>query len=254
MSGRFPLKARECLGSPARKRAYNELHFAETAPRYDLATRAMSLGRDAAWKRRLVEALPEDPSPLCVDLACGTGDVSFLLAERYPHGSVIGVDISPQMLSIGRKRNRYGNVRFTRCDMCVLPFPDASVDVLTGAYALRNAPLLGEALAEARRVLRPGGTAAFLDFAKPPSSSCRPPRYWLLRGWGGLWGLLLHGNLEIHGYIAESLIRFPDREGLRLRLREAGFTAASSRRFFLGILELVVLRRGPIPCAGSIIP
>jgi len=175
VNGRFRLKAREWLDVPERKRAYNERHFAEAASRYDLATRMMSLGRDAAWKRALVAALPDLPSPVCVDLACGTGDVAFLLAGRYPGGVVTGLDLSAPMLAIARDRNRFPNVRFERGDLCDLPFPDGSADVVTGSYALRNAPDLRKAVAEVHRVLSPGGVAAFLDFSNPersPSGIC----------------------------------------------------------------------------------
>ena len=242
MNGRFRLKAREGLDVPERKRAYNERHFAEAASRYDLATRMMSLGRDAAWKRALVATLPDVPSPVCVDLACGTGDVAFLLSERYPGGVVTGLDLSTPMLSIARERNRFANVRFERGDLCDLPFPDGSADVVTGSYALRNAPDLRTAVAEVRRVLSPRGVAAFLDFSNPDRSSLRYPQYLLLRSWCGLWGFLLHGTPEIHGYVAESLRAFPDRNRLREIFRENRFEVSAERRFFLGITGLVLLR------------
>ena len=246
MSGRLRLKAREWLDSPGRKRIYNERHFAVAAPRYDTATRAMSLGRDAAWKRALVASLPDLPSPACVDLACGTGDVAFLLAKRYPGGIVTGVDLSAPMLAIARERNRYANVRFGRGDLCALPFPDGSCDIVTGSYALRNAPDLREAVAEVRRVLKPGGAAAFLDFSKPGNSSLQRMQYLLLRGWCGLWGLLLHGTPEIHGYVAESLRAFPDRGRLLEIFREHGFDVAATETFSLfGAVSLHMMLRLP---------
>jgi demethylmenaquinone methyltransferase/2-methoxy-6-polyprenyl-1,4-benzoquinol methylase len=242
VNGRFRLKAREWLDVPERKRAYNERHFAEAASRYDLATRMMSLGRDAVWKEALVAALPDLPAPVCVDLACGTGDVAFLLAGRYPEGVVTGLDLSAPMLAIARERSRFTNVRFERGDLCGLPFPDASADVVTGSYALRNAPDLRKAVSEVRRVLSPGGVAAFLDFSNPVRSPLRYPQYLLLRSWCGLWGLLLHGTPEIHGYVAESLRAFPDRNRLRGIFRENRFEVLTERRFFLGITALVLLR------------
>ena len=255
MSGRFRIKAREWLDVPVRKRAYNERHFAVAAPRYDVATRAMSLGRDAAWKRALVASLPDLSSPVCLDLACGTGDVAFLLAERYPRGTVAGIDLSAPMLDLARGRNRFRNVRFGQGDLCDLPFPDGSADIVTGSYALRNAPDLREAVAEIRRVLKPGGVSAFLDFAKPESSLLQRLQYLLLRGWCGLWGLLLHGTPEIHGYVAESLRAFPDRGRLLEIFREHGFGVSAGRRFFLGITGLLILRKEeePFRSGGSII-
>jgi ubiquinone/menaquinone biosynthesis methyltransferase len=252
VTGRFHLKAREWLDVPERKRVYNERHFAEAASRYDVATRAMSLGRDAAWKRSLVGALPNLPHPVCVDLACGTGDVAFLLAGRYPGGVITGVDLSAPMLAIARKRNRFLNVRFERGDLCDLPVPDGSADVVTGSYALRNAPDLRKAIAEVHRVLSPGGVAAFLDFSNPERSFLRLLQYHLLRSWCGLWGLLLHGTPEIHGYVAESLRVFPARNRLRGIFREQGLGMWADRRFFLGITGLLILRRGELPALTGV--
>jgi ubiquinone/menaquinone biosynthesis methyltransferase len=255
VSGRFRLKAREWLDVPERKREYNERHFSEAAPRYDVATRAMSLGRDAAWKRALIASLPDLPSPVCVDLACGTGDVAFLLAQRYPGGTVAGIDLSAPMLDLARGRNRFRNVRFERGDLCDLPLPDGFADIVTGSYALRNAPDLREAVAEVRRVLKPGGVAAFLDFSKPESSALQRLQYLLLRGWCGFWGLLLHGTPEIHGYVAESLRAFPDRGRLTEIFGEYGFGVSAGRRFFLGITGLLILGKevGPYRSGGGII-
>jgi ubiquinone/menaquinone biosynthesis methyltransferase len=243
MGPRFALKGRDHLAVPERKRRFNRLHFEAAAPRYDLATRAMSLGRDASWKRALVAALPDLDAPSCVDLACGTGDVALLLAARYSRGTVVGVDLVPRMLAVAGRRNRFPNARFEAGDLCALPFPDGFADVVTGAYALRNAPELRTALAEVRRILKPGGVAAFLDFSRPERPALQRAQYLVLRGWCGLWGVLLHGTPEIHGYVAESLKTFPDRRRFRAVLREEGFSVASSRRFFLGVTELLALRR-----------
>lgn len=242
MRTRLGLRIRDHLDVPEKRRTYIERHFALAASRYDAATRAMSLGRDAAWKARLIELLPDRPRPLCVDLACGTGDLAFLLARRYPEGRIVGVDLTGPMLDIARERNRFPNVSFLRQDMCALSFRDESVDIVTGGYALRNAPNLAQALAGVGRILRPGGTAAFLDFSRPRGALSRP-RYLLLRTWGGLWGLLLHGTHEIHGYIAPSLALFPDREALVALFGDNGLSLVASKRFFGGIVELDVVRR-----------
>lgn len=247
MTAPFDLKIRDYIGLPDRKRHYNERHFTAAAPRYDLATRAMSLGRDATWKKRLVAALPDIPSPVCVDLACGTGDLTRLLAERYPRGTIEGLDLTGPMLAIARARNRRPNVRFTRQDMGVMGIATESVDIVTGAYALRNAPELGRALDEIRRILKPGGVAAFLDFAKPATRFLQAPEYRLLRTWCGFWGLALHANPEIHSYIASSLEAFPDRSQLRAMFAARGLALTASRTFFLGITELVVLAKSPGP-------
>jgi demethylmenaquinone methyltransferase/2-methoxy-6-polyprenyl-1,4-benzoquinol methylase len=247
MRSRFDLKIRDHLDRPERKRLYNELHFSEAAGRYDLATRAMSLGRDGAWKRALVAALPELAAPRCLDLACGTGDIAFLLARRYPAGAILGLDLAEPMLDIARRRNRFPQVSFARGDLGATGLPAASFDLVTGSYAIRNAPELGAALDEIRRVLRPGGIAAFLDFSKSASPFRQRLQCRLLKHWCGLWGLLLHGNPEVHGYIAASLQAFPDRKELRGLLRRHGFVLVTERRFYGGLLEMLVLHKGLEP-------
>jgi demethylmenaquinone methyltransferase/2-methoxy-6-polyprenyl-1,4-benzoquinol methylase len=122
-----------------------------------------------------------------------------------------------------------------------------SADVVTGAYALRNAPDLGQTLDEIRRILKPGGVAAFLDFARPATRCLGVPEYWLLRTWCGFWGMTLHANPEIHGYIAPSLKVFPDRSQLRALFAERDLDLTASRPFFLGIVELLVFRKRPGP-------
>lgn len=231
------------LATPDGKRAFNERLFLEVAPKYDLITRVLSLGRDAAWKRNLLRDLPATAAPVCLDLACGTGDVVFMLAGRYPRGRVVGLDITSAMLERASRRGAAPHVSFVRQDMGQLGIATASVDIVTGSYALRNAPDLGVTLAEIRRVLKPGGTAAFLDFSKPAGAVWPRLEYGLLKGWMGLWGLLLHGNPDVYGYIAESLRGFPDRESLRGLLDRHGFQVVGSRRYFGGIMEALVLKR-----------
>ncbi len=240
---KFTLRARDYLGTSDGKKHFNEKHFAESAPRYDFATRALSLCQDASWKRQLIEALPDTKTPVCVDVACGTGDVTFLLAERYGDGEFIGVDLTREMIALANQRNRNGKVRFECGEMSRLRMEDRSVDVITGSYAIRNAPDLDEALAEFHRVLKPGGTLAILDFCKPNSSFFQGMQFHLLRLWGGLWGLLLHGNPEVHGYISKSLRGFPDGKSLEGIFDRSGFQVVESKKHFGGMTMRHVLHR-----------
>ena len=240
---KFDLKIKDYIHTPERKREYNEQHFSEAARHYDFATRMLSLGRDAAWKKQLVAALPPLPAPVCVDLACGTGDIAFLLAERYPAGQIIGVDLTEPMLKLARQRCDVDNVEFVCQDMGSTGFPNASADIVTGGYAVRNAPELRQAFLEIHRILKPGGFVALLDFSKPPSLWFQRLQYLILKYWCGLWGLLLHGNPEVHAYISASLKTFPDREQLRQIISEAGFVVSHSRQFYFGTLELLVLQK-----------
>jgi demethylmenaquinone methyltransferase/2-methoxy-6-polyprenyl-1,4-benzoquinol methylase len=239
----LPSDRTDYLRTPVAKREYNELLFAEVAKRYDLVTRALSLGRDQAWKRTLLDSLPAGLAPVCVDLACGTGDVSFALARRYPQGTVCGIDLTPEMLHIAQARNCFPNVTLQLGDMHHLPFPSASIDIVTGSYALRNAPSLTVALQEIHRVLRPGGTAAFLDFSKSPNRFLQRLSFAVLYLWGSFWGLVLHGQPAVYAYIAKSLWHFPDRESLRRDLTNAGFVEVFSRKFYFGTLEIITVSK-----------
>lgn len=243
MNPRFTLRIGDHLESPEKKRHYNRHVFTEIAPRYQFITRALSFGRDTAWKRRLIASLPSHEAPECVDLACGTGDLSLLLARRYPHGAITGVDITPAMLELAGRRNKPTNVRFLEQDMVRLDFAHASVDIVTGGYALRNAPDLGSAIHEIRRILKSGGTCAFLDFSRPQTKLLDRLEYVLLKVWTGFWGILLHRNHEVYGYIAESLRRFPDRVRLRRQFAESGFTLVQSRLLMFGIVEMLIFRK-----------
>ena len=246
----LPSDRTDYLRTPTAKREYNELLFAEVAKRYDLVTRALSLGRDQAWKRVLLDSLPTDLAPVCVDLACGTGDVSFALARRYPQGTVCGIDLTPEMLHIAEARNSFPNVTLQLGDMHRLPFPSGSIDIVTGSYALRNAPSLTVALQEIHRVLRPGGTAAFLDFSKSPNRFLQRLSFAVLYLWGSFWGLVLHRQAAVYAYIAKSLWHFPDRESLRRDLTNVGFAEVFSRKFYFGTLEIITVSKPehePVP-------
>jgi ubiquinone/menaquinone biosynthesis methyltransferase len=243
MAELFRLKIGDHLDSPEKKRCYNEQLFTEIAPRYDFITRVLSAWRDGAWKRDLIAALPLQEKPFCLDLACGTGDITLLLAARYPQGRIVGGDITEPMLARARARSTGSNICFVNQDMGNLSFAPGSADIVSGGYALRNAPDLKKTIDEIHRVLKPGGVAAFLDFSKSSASLPQYLEYWILKVWAGFWGIVLHRNQEVYGYIAESLQRFPDRGALRRMFQEKGFTVVTSRLYFFGITELLVVKK-----------
>lgn len=236
---------REAARNPALRARYNRELFTQLAPGYDRVNRWMSFGRDAAWKRCMVRALPAAEAPSCVDLACGTGDVAFLLAARYPRGRVTGIDLTPAMIDVARARRGAQNVEFRVADLVSTGLPSASADIVTGAYAIRLAAPVEAALAEAARILRPGGTAAFLEFARPVSPAGWRVEMTLLRLWGATWGRLIHGRGGVYTYIPETLEHFPDRVRLRRMFAAAGFTDVRRRSCFFGVMDLWTLRRSP---------
>ncbi len=240
---KLTLKIGDHLKNAAAKKYFNEEMFAVIAPNYDFITRLFSFWQDAAWKRDLIAALPDAPAPQCLDLACGTGDIAFLLAEKYQAGHIIGLDLTEDMLALARTRNTFSNVTFLKGDMGQLEIPVESIDIVTGGYALRNAPDLGQAIGEIHRVLKPGGSAAFLDFSKPNTRWAQKLEYGILKGWTGLWGIILNGNHEVYSYIAESLNAFPDRVSLQRMFEQQGFSIVKSQLHFLGITETLIVQK-----------
>ena len=239
------------LSEPGSKRRYNEELFTPVSQVYPRITRLLSFGRDAAWKRSLVDSLPEVQGATVLDLACGPGDLAFLSAEKLKGAKVTGIDLNESMLEKAREnlKQRHpdlqGSVSFATGDMGELGFPDGHFDVVTGGYALRNAPDLEGTLGEIRRVLKPGGTAAFLEFSKTGIPLMQGTQLGLLSAWGRLWGSVMHGNGEVYGYIAESLRHFPDSAGFRSLLEEVGFSVLRYDPVFLGFLRITVAERRP---------
>ena len=236
--------AHERLSHPQSKRDLNREIFAIIAPGYDRITRLLSFGRDAVWKDRLIAGLPAGPVALCLDLACGTGDITLRLAAKYPAARIVGLDLSDAMLARARARAAgAGQIRFVTGDMGNTGQVAASVDIVTGGYALRNAGDLDETIAETFRILKPGGMAAFLDFSKPQGKSAQRLELFLLRFWGGLWGAVFHRNPGVYTYIAESLQRFPDRRQLAGKFQAHGFAIVSSELYFCGFVQRITLKK-----------
>ncbi|MGA2069740.1 MAG: ubiquinone/menaquinone biosynthesis methyltransferase [Sedimentisphaerales bacterium] len=243
MKNRFNLNMHDYIHQAEGKLFFNREMFGTIAPRYDFITRALSFGQDMSWKNRLVNDLPDNKNAHCLDIACGTGDITFRLAAKYPAGHIVGLDVTKPMIDYARERNTFSNITFTLQDMCRTNFADESFDIVTGGYALRNAPNLEGALIEIRRVMKPGASAAFLDFSKPPNQFLQKTKGMLLKFWGGFWGILLLRNPQLYTYIAESLKQYPDRNALKQFLLKLGFTNIRSRKHFLGFAETITFQK-----------
>jgi demethylmenaquinone methyltransferase/2-methoxy-6-polyprenyl-1,4-benzoquinol methylase len=239
------------------KLEYNRRLFAVVAGRYDAVTTVLSFGRDRSWKRYLVGSLPESGVHEALDIACGTGDLTLAVADRYAGARVVGADLAEEMLARARRNRRrwaaarpehsasvsFETVRFETGDMSDLAYENGRFDLVTAGYAFRNAPDLSAALRSVFRVLRPRGTLAILDFSHAARPTAASLQIGLLRFWGRLWGKLLHDNPEVYGYIAESLRRFPSLPALEEQLREVGFRRVRSRTFFFGLIAVTFARK-----------
>lgn len=219
-------RLRAALATAETKAPYVRRLFHTIADRYDLITRLLSFGLDRRWKARLVALAGPARNTEALDLACGTGDIAFDLARCGAR--VIGLDVTHRMLQLAHARSPValsgaGAVRFVTGDMMALPFPDGSFDLVTTGYGIRNVPRIEPALAEIRRVLRPGGLLLSLDFDRPDSALVRGIFLGYLTVVGSVLGWVLHRDPDTYRYIPESIRRYPGAAGVSAMLRRSGF-------------------------------
>ena len=198
--------------------------FDSIASKYDRMNHGMSLGIDRLWRRRFVrrlaKKLPEKAAVL--DLACGTGDLTKALSHKGYH--VTGLDISAEMMAIGREKCRYlspkPSVVLGSAEQ--IRFPDASFDAVTIAFGLRNFDHRARCLAEIHRVLKPGGQLAVLEFAVPRNRHWNKIYLFYFKNILPLIGRLV-GSADAYGYLVDSVLAFPRYEALCDEFRVAGF-------------------------------
>jgi demethylmenaquinone methyltransferase/2-methoxy-6-polyprenyl-1,4-benzoquinol methylase len=233
---------------PAAKRRYNARLFATIADRYDLITVLLSFGRDRHWKTRLLKLAAVEPGWRVLDLACGTGDIAFGAAQS---GAVVtGLDLTPRMIDLAEAKQQKGliqpgtaRVTFVVGDMTSLPIASGSCDLVTTGYGLRNVPDLPRALAEIRRVLKPGGRMASLDFNRPRSPLVRAVYLTYLTTVGASLGWVLHRDPDTYRYIPASIRRYPGAHGVVSLMRDAGFVDVTHVPVLGGFMAIHLGRR-----------
>jgi demethylmenaquinone methyltransferase/2-methoxy-6-polyprenyl-1,4-benzoquinol methylase len=219
--------------------------FDRVAPRYDLANTVFSLGRDKAWRQAAARATRLAGGEVAADVACGTGALTRELAALTPGAVVVGFDFSLEMLarSTGRAASAPQDppdprLRLAAGDALRLPLRDASVDVVTIAFGLRNLPEPGRGLLEFRRVLRPGGRLVVCEFSQPvvPVFGQVYRRY--LTRLMPLAARRLTSDPEAYQYLARSIGAWPDQPGLARWLQQAGFAEVAWQDLTGGIVAL----------------
>lgn len=224
--------------------------FSSVAQKYDLMNDLMSFGIHRLWKRYFVATAGARRGDRVLDLAGGTGDIAALLHERVVReeadgrieGGVVLGDINAEMLRVGRDRmTDRGLVRgldYAQLNAEALPFPDASFDLVTIAFGLRNVTDKQKALEEMHRVLRIGGRALVLEFSEVKAAPLKPlydfhsfrvlPRL----------GQLFAGDPDSYRYLAESIRKHPPQDELRAMMERAGFARCDYRNLSAGIVAI----------------
>jgi demethylmenaquinone methyltransferase / 2-methoxy-6-polyprenyl-1,4-benzoquinol methylase len=215
--------------------------FDSVAPRYDLMNDLMSLGVHRAWKHVFVTALDPRPRHMLLDLAGGTGDISFRWLRRGG-GPAILSDINPSMLRIGVDRaidrGLIAGLLPLVTDAEHLPLPDRCVDRVSIAFGLRNCTDKAQVLREARRVLKPGGRFLCLEFSRLHVAALQPfYDAWSFKVLPRL-GRVAAGDSDSYVYLAESIRTFPDQTRLAAMLSEAGFSRVTVRDLSGGIAAI----------------
>jgi demethylmenaquinone methyltransferase/2-methoxy-6-polyprenyl-1,4-benzoquinol methylase len=243
--------------------AYVREMFSHIAPRYDFLNHLLSLNLDKLWRRRTAQRFRHI---LCrhdarvLDLCCGTGDLAFALrktaateARRHGEGrgaTIWGSDFSHPMLILGqRKAGAVGAtlgspaVHFVESDALNLPFPDASLDLVTLAFGFRNLANYEAGLCEILRVLKPDGEVGILEFAAPRGSLFAPLYRWYFTQVLPRVGGAVSGSKAAYSYLPRSVFAFPDPGGLCAQMRDLGLAGAWVEHWTGGIVSLYAARK-----------
>ena len=216
--------------------------FISVASKYDVMNDVMSLGVHRIWKEAMMDWLAPRPSQKLLDVAGGTGDISFKFLKRAGSGHATVLDITENMLIEGRKRAEANQVldslNWVVGDAMALPFADNSFDVYTISFGIRNVTCPQEALNEAFRVLRPGGRLMVLEFSQIPVPLAQKAYDFYSFNVIPRMGKLIANDRDSYQYLIESIRKFPNQETFLSMVRQAGFENANYRNLSLGIAAL----------------
>ncbi len=216
--------------------------FTSVASKYDIMNDVMSAGIHRIWKEAMMDWLAPRPGQRLLDVAGGTGDVSFRFLERAPGANAVVCDLTESMLVEGRKRADAGKLAdhldWVVGDAMALPFESGSFDVYTISFGIRNVTRVQDALKEAFRVLRPGGRLMVLEFSQLPNPAMQ--KAYDLYSFNVIpqMGKMITGDRDSYQYLVESIRQFPDQETFAAMIRKAGFENVKYRNLSLGIAAL----------------
>lgn len=216
--------------------------FTNVAARYDIMNDVMSGGIHRLWKDAMMDWLAPRSGQKLLDVAGGTGDVSFRFLKRAPAAHATVLDMTESMLIEGRKRAEAEDLAdrlgWVVGDAMALPFEDNSFDVYTISFGIRNVTRIDDALAEAFRILRPGGRLMVLEFSQLPNAAMQ--KAYDLYSFNVIprMGQLIAGDRDSYQYLVESIRKFPDQDTFARMIRDAGFEQVKYRNLSMGIAAL----------------
>lgn len=213
--------------------------FGSVASKYDVMNDAMSMGIHRIWKDAMMDWLAPRPNTRLLDVAGGTGDISFRYLKRAGQAHATVCDLTEPMLVAGRQRAEAAamadSLDWVVGDAMALPFADNSFDVYTISFGIRNVTRPQEALNEAYRVLRPGGRLMVLEFSQIPNEMMQ--KVYDLYSFNIIpkMGQVIANDRDSYQYLVESIRKFPDQETFLGMVKQAGFANAKYRNLTMGI-------------------
>lgn len=216
--------------------------FTNVASKYDIMNDVMSVGIHRVWKDAMMDWLAPQPHQKLLDVAGGTGDISFRFLKRAPGAHATVLDMTESMLVEGRQRAEAGamadNLDWVVGDAMALPFENNTFDRYTISFGIRNVTRVQDALNEAFRVLRPGGRLMVLEFSQLPN----PAMQWAYDRYSfnviPKMGQVIANDRDSYQYLVESIRKFPDQDTFAQMIRTAGFEQVKYRNLSLGIAAL----------------
>jgi demethylmenaquinone methyltransferase/2-methoxy-6-polyprenyl-1,4-benzoquinol methylase len=218
--------------------------FDAIAGRYDLLNHLLSAGIDRRWRRRAIESLELTGTECVLDLCTGTGDLAIAARTRRgsPARRVIGIDFANAMLRVGvrktRERGLDASVTLLQGDATAIPVADKTIDAATVAFGIRNVESVERACAEIRRVLKPEGRLAILEFGVPTATLIRAPYLWYFDRILPQIGRIVSRHNAAYGYLPASVRAFAAPDEFVKILRQSGFARVSASPLTFGIVYL----------------
>lgn len=216
--------------------------FDNIAPKYDLLNRVLSLGIDTIWRKKMIDKIQSLNPKQILDVATGTGDVALEAQKRLTPEFITGVDISHEMLEVGREKIRKkglsDTIRLDLGDSEDLPYEDNSFDAVTVAFGVRNFENLEKGMREMNRVLRPGGKLVVLEFSRPTVFPFKQGYNFYFKNILPTIGKLTSKDQRAYTYLYESVQAFPDGEDFLAVMNKTGYSKPDLERLTLGICTL----------------
>ncbi len=218
--------------------------FNSIAAKYDFLNHFLSLGIDKLWRRRLVKQLAKSNPRQVLDIATGTGDLAIQLANHHQLVNITGVDISENMLNIGRgkiwKRKLEERIKLKQANSMNLPFADGEFDAAMVAFGVRNFEDLSKGITEIHRVLKNGGSLYVLEFSMPSRFPMRNLYRFYFRKVLPFVGGIVSGSKSAYTYLPESVFAFPEKEKFVEIMANAGFKNCNYKRLTFGVASIYV--------------